>query len=100
MSADLSSSSDDVDVLVVGAGPTGLTLACQLIRFGVRFRIIDKQVERTRDSRALGVQARSLEVLQTLGLGDALAKRGLTTTRLMLHVDRGEPPAIELGNIG
>jgi len=89
-----------LDVLVVGAGPTGLTLACQLARFGVRFRIIDKQPDRARESRALGVQARSLEVLQALGLGEALAARGRTTTRLLLHVDRGKPPAIDLGNIG
>src|SRR5690606_1395202 len=70
-----------VDVLVVGAGPTGLTLACQLARFGVRFRIIDKQPDRAHESRALGVQARSLEVLQALGLGEALARRGRTSTR-------------------
>jgi 2-polyprenyl-6-methoxyphenol hydroxylase-like FAD-dependent oxidoreductase len=88
-----------VDVLVVGAGPTGLTLACQLARFGVRFRIIDKQPHRARESRALGVQARSLEVLQALGLGEALAARGRTTTRLMLHVDRDAPVAIDLGTI-
>lgn len=99
MSRDLIGSKD-ADVLVVGAGPTGLTLACQLVRFGVRCRIIDKQTDRTRESRALAVQARSLEVLQALGLGDVLAGRGRTTTRLMLHVDRGEPPAIDLGNIG
>lgn len=89
----------DVDVLVVGAGPTGLALACQLARFGVRFRIIDKQPDRARESRALGVQARSLEVLQTLGLGEALAARGRTTTRLMLHVDRDAPVAIDLGSV-
>jgi 2-polyprenyl-6-methoxyphenol hydroxylase-like FAD-dependent oxidoreductase len=89
----------DVDVLVVGGGPTGLTLACQLARFGVRFRIIDKQSHRARESRALGVQARSLEVLQALGLGEALAARGRTTTRLMLHVDRGAPVAIDLGAV-
>jgi 2-polyprenyl-6-methoxyphenol hydroxylase-like FAD-dependent oxidoreductase len=100
MSGDLNGPNAEVDVLVVGAGPTGLTLACQLVRFGVRFRIIDKQSDRTRESRALAVQARSLEVLQALGLGDVLAGRGRTTTRLMLHVDRGEPPAIDLGNIG
>ena len=88
-----------VDVLVVGAGPTGLTLACQLARFGVRFRIIDKQPDRARESRALGVQARSLEVLQALGLGEALAARGRTTTRLMLHVDRDAPVAIDLGAV-
>jgi 2-polyprenyl-6-methoxyphenol hydroxylase-like FAD-dependent oxidoreductase len=88
-----------LDVLVVGAGPTGLTLACQLARFGVRFRIIDKQPDRARESRALGVQARSLEVLQALGLGEALAARGRTTTRLMLHVDREAPVAIDLGAV-
>lgn len=88
-----------VDVLVVGAGPTGLTLACQLARFGIRFRIIDKQPDRVRESRALGVQARTLEVLQALGLGEALAARGRTTTRLMLHVDRDAPVAIDLGAV-
>jgi 2-polyprenyl-6-methoxyphenol hydroxylase-like FAD-dependent oxidoreductase len=91
---------NETDVLVVGAGPTGLTLACQLVRFGVRFRIIDKQLDRTRESRALAVQARSLEVFQTLGLGESLAGRGRTTTRLMLHIDQGESPVIDLGNIG
>lgn len=100
-SQDLSDSNghDENSVLVVGAGPTGLTLACQLVRFGVRFRIIDKQVARTGESRALGVQARSLEVLQTLELGEVLARRGSTITRLKLHVDRGEPPEIDLGNV-
>ena len=67
-------SNDEIAVLVVGAGPTGLTLACQLVRFGVRFRIIDKQVDRTRESRALAVQARSLEVLQALGLGEGTSE--------------------------
>jgi 2-polyprenyl-6-methoxyphenol hydroxylase-like FAD-dependent oxidoreductase len=90
----------EVDVLVVGAGPTGLTLASQLARFGVRFRIVDKAHNRAGESRALAVQARSLEVLQALGLGEELASRGRTTTRLLLHVDRGKPPAIDLGNIG
>jgi 2-polyprenyl-6-methoxyphenol hydroxylase-like FAD-dependent oxidoreductase len=89
-----------LEVLVVGAGPTGLTLASQLARFGVRFRIIDKAHDRAGESRALAVQARSLEVLQTLRLGEELASRGRTTTRLMLHVDRGAPPIIDLGSIG
>jgi 2-polyprenyl-6-methoxyphenol hydroxylase-like FAD-dependent oxidoreductase len=53
----------DIDVLIVGAGPTGLTLASQLARFGVSFRIIDKQLDRAHESRALGVQARTLEIL-------------------------------------
>jgi 2-polyprenyl-6-methoxyphenol hydroxylase-like FAD-dependent oxidoreductase len=90
----------DVDVLVVGGGPTGLALACQLARFGVRFRIIDKQPDRAGESRALGVQARTLEILQSFGSGELLARRGRTTTRLMLHVDRDAPVAIDLGAIG
>src|SRR4029453_7899747 len=70
----------NLDVLVVGAGPTGLTLASQLARFDVRFRIVDKALDRARESRALALQARSLEVLQCLALG--------------------EPVAIDLGHIG
>lgn len=104
MSADVpcdsGASNDEIAVLVVGAGPTGLTLASQLARFGVRFRIVDKAHDRAGESRALAVQARSLEVLQTLSLGEKLASRGRTTTRLLLHVDRGNPPVIELGSIG
>ncbi len=90
----------ELDVLIVGAGPTGLVLAAQLARFGVRFRIVDKMLDRARESRALAVQARSVEVLQCLRLGEELARRGRTTAQLMLHVDRGEPVAIDLGNIG
>lgn len=90
----------DLDVLVVGAGPTGLALACQLARFGVRFRIIDKQPDRGHESRALAVQARSLEVLQAVGLGEVLVRRGRTSTRLMLHVDRARPAEINLGDVG
>jgi 2-polyprenyl-6-methoxyphenol hydroxylase-like FAD-dependent oxidoreductase len=88
------------DALIVGAGPTGLTAAGQLARFGCRFRIIDKQLDRARESRALAVQARSLEVLQTLGLGEELASRGSSATRLLLHVDQHDPPIVDLGNIG
>ena len=47
----------------------------------------------------MAVQARSLEVLQALGLGKVLAERGRTTTRLKLHVDRGKPPEIDLGTV-
>jgi 2-polyprenyl-6-methoxyphenol hydroxylase-like FAD-dependent oxidoreductase len=100
MSTDVNDPHEEADVRVVGAGPTGLTLACQLVRFGVQFRIIDTEADRTRESRALAVQVRSLEVPQAFGLGDVWAARGRTTTRVMLHVDRGAPPAIDLGTIG
>ncbi len=69
----------DTDVLIVGAGPTGLMLANQLRRRGVRALLVDRHSGPARETRALGVQARTLEIYQKLGL----AKR-----------------AIELGKIG
>ncbi len=51
------------DVLVVGAGPTGLTLAAQLQAIGTSIRIVDRQPDRVRESRALAMQPRRLEVL-------------------------------------
>lgn len=76
-----------LEVLIVGAGPTGLTLAAQLRTFGTNFRIIDRQPDRVHESRALGVQARTLEVLQALGLGERLVAAGRTSTRLMIHFE-------------
>ncbi|PYP70473.1 MAG: hypothetical protein DMD36_06630, partial [Gemmatimonadetes bacterium] len=58
----------DTDVLVVGAGPTGLMLANQLGRRGVRARIIDRQTGPSLETRALGVQARTLEIYTHLGI--------------------------------
>jgi 2-polyprenyl-6-methoxyphenol hydroxylase-like FAD-dependent oxidoreductase len=76
-----------LDVLIVGAGPTGLALAAQLRSFGVRFRIIDRNADRAHESRALAVQARSLELLQTLGLAEKLIARGNPGARLMVHFE-------------
>ena len=57
--------------LIVGAGPTGLTLAVELARRGVPFRIIDREVERTRTSRAIGTQARTVEVFRIMGIPES-----------------------------
>ena len=69
----------DTDVLIVGAGPTGLMLANQLVRRGVRVEIIDRNDGPSLQTRALGVQARSMEIYAKLGIVDralALGKRG------------------------
>jgi 2-polyprenyl-6-methoxyphenol hydroxylase-like FAD-dependent oxidoreductase len=58
------------DVLVAGAGPTGLMLANWLVKLGVDVMIVDGKDGPTRESRALVVQARSLEIYDQLGLGD------------------------------
>jgi 2-polyprenyl-6-methoxyphenol hydroxylase-like FAD-dependent oxidoreductase len=67
--------------VIVGAGPTGLTLAAQLGSFGVPFRIVDRAPTAVHDSRALAVQARTLEILQSFGLGEALVARGNPSAR-------------------
>jgi 2-polyprenyl-6-methoxyphenol hydroxylase-like FAD-dependent oxidoreductase len=90
----------DIDVLIVGAGPTGLALAAVLQQFGVRLRLIDRLRERGRESRALAVQARTLELLQMLGLGESLVKRGNRSTRLRLHLEGRAVAEVQLGEIG
>ncbi|MDQ0794639.1 FAD-dependent monooxygenase [Streptomyces sp. B1I3] len=64
------------DVLIVGAGPTGLTLACDLARRGVAVRILERSPRYPRSSRSKGPNARSLEVLEDLGVVDAVLAAG------------------------
>ena len=87
----------DTDVFIVGAGPTGLTLAAQLRSFGVRFRLIDRNADRAHESRALAVQARTVEILESLGIGEALVAKGNPSVRLALHFERGAAAKVDLG---
>ena len=71
----------DTDVLIVGAGPTGLVLALWLTRLGVQVRIVDKTAEPGTTSRALVVQARTLEFYRQLGLADEVVRRRAPVAR-------------------
>jgi 2-polyprenyl-6-methoxyphenol hydroxylase-like FAD-dependent oxidoreductase len=66
-----------VDVLVIGAGPTGLTLAAELLRRGASVRIVDKLGAPSQLSKAIGVHARTLEILEPLGATAELLERGV-----------------------
>jgi len=90
----------DTDVLIVGAGPTGLMLANQLGRRGLRPLIIDRHAGPARQSRALGVQARTLEIYAHLGLVDRALDLGKRATGADIWT-RGRPSArVPLGDIG
>ena len=88
----------DTDVLIVGAGPTGLMLANKLARRGVRMLVIDRHIGPSLQTRALGVQARTMEIYAKLGIADRaleLGKRGTGANiwaqgRKMVRVPLGE----------
>src|ERR1700751_5666223 len=80
------------DVLIIGAGPTGLVLALWLTNLGVKVRIVDKTAEPGTTSRALAVHARTLELYRQLDLADFVVKHGHKVPAVNLWV-RGEPKA-------
>ena len=85
--------SEPVDVLIVGAGPTGLSLAAALAAHGVRPRLIDRARDRAHESRALAIQPRTLEVLAGFGITPRLVERGNRTVQLRIHTRRREAAA-------
>ena len=90
----------ETDVIIVGAGPTGLALACQLIRYGVDFVIVEKNEGVTPYSKALGVHARTLEIYEQLDLAKKALERGTITGKVRL-LEKGEIVGeVNLSNIG
>ena len=72
------------DVIIVGAGPTGLSLACQLIRYGINFVVVEQKEGVTSLSKALGVQARTMEIYEQLGLSQQALERGSIADKVKL----------------
>lgn len=76
------------DVLIVGAGPVGLTMAIELVRYGVAVRIIDKAPQRTDKSKALVIWSRSLELLERPGCSAALVDAGYKVNSVNISADK------------
>ncbi|NJO40278.1 MAG: pentachlorophenol monooxygenase [Cyanobacteria bacterium RU_5_0] len=88
------------DVMIVGAGPTGLALAGQFVRYGIDFVMIDKREGVTPYSKALGIHARTLEIYEQLGLAQQAVEQGAIAEKARL-LKSGEGRAeLDLSNLG
>jgi 2-polyprenyl-6-methoxyphenol hydroxylase-like FAD-dependent oxidoreductase len=88
---------DADQVLVVGAGPTGLLLAGQLARHGVRVRMVDKRANGSGESRALGIHARTLEMLDGMGLAEEFVAHGQRVRAFSMWDGRRRLARIDFG---
>src|SRR6266849_7063620 len=96
----MTTTSSAPDVLIVGAGPTGLALTLWLTKLGVRVRIVDKTAEPGTTSRALAVQARTLELYRQIGLADAVVDAGRKAVAVNLWVAGRQVGRAPFGNMG
>ncbi|HRI52169.1 MAG TPA: FAD-dependent monooxygenase, partial [Pseudomonadota bacterium] len=87
-------------VLISGAGPTGLMLAGQLVARGIRCRIIDKAAVRSPHSRALVVQPRTLELLDQMGLTEALIAEGQPTPQVAVYLNHRRVVELDISDTG
>ena len=96
----MTTATTDIDVLITGAGPTGLVLALWLTNMGIKVRIIDMTAEAGTTSRALAVQARTLELYQQIGLAEAVVERSRTALAVNLWVSGKKRAHVAFGNMG
>jgi 2-polyprenyl-6-methoxyphenol hydroxylase-like FAD-dependent oxidoreductase len=87
----------ETDVLIVGAGPTGLTLAIELARRSIAFRLIDAAKTPFAGSRGKGIQPRTLEVFHDLGVIEKILNTGMPYPELRVHLG---PLSLRLGPLG
>jgi 2-polyprenyl-6-methoxyphenol hydroxylase-like FAD-dependent oxidoreductase len=88
------------EVLIVGAGPTGLMMACQLAVQQISFRIIDKNTVSSQNSGALIVQARTLEIFEQLGIADNAIKEGIVADRIDILYNAKKITGTSIKSIG
>jgi 2-polyprenyl-6-methoxyphenol hydroxylase-like FAD-dependent oxidoreductase len=94
------SGSSKTQVVIIGAGPTGLSMAAQLLRYNIDFIIIEKNEKTTPFSKAVVVQARSLEIFHEIGIAEKAIKEGRITTALNLFYKGKQKAAINIAGLG
>ncbi|HEY5969589.1 MAG TPA: FAD-dependent monooxygenase [Chitinophagaceae bacterium] len=87
-------------VIIVGAGPTGLSMAAQLLRYKIDFIIIEKNKKTTHLSKAVVVQARTLEIFREIGIAEKAITEGRITTAINLFYKGKQKVAVDLAGLG
>src|SRR5262249_42992651 len=87
-------------VLIVGAGPTGLMMASQLARFGIPFRLVEKKERPTTQSRALVIQARSLEIFEKMGIAERTVRQGRIFQTINYVINGKLTQRVPIGDFG
>ncbi len=90
----------NTDVIIIGAGPTGLSLACQLVRHGIDFVIIEKNPGVTPHSKAIGVQARTMEIYEQLGMVQQAIELGQIAGKIRIIAGGKVRGEVDLSNMG
>lgn len=88
------------EVLIVGAGPTGLSLAAQFVRYNIDFVIVDRKEGVTNLSKALAVHARTLEIYDQLGLADEAIRRGAIVHQLAMMNEGKKRAELDFSGFG
>jgi 2-polyprenyl-6-methoxyphenol hydroxylase-like FAD-dependent oxidoreductase len=87
-------------VVIIGAGPTGLSMAAQLLRLNIDFVILEKNEKTTPLSKAIVVQARTLEIFEEIGLAEKAIAAGRVTTAMNLFYKGKQKAAVDLAGMG
>ena len=90
----------DREIIIVGAGPTGLVLALWLARLGIPLRIVDKAAGPGTTSRAVAVQARTLEFYRQVHLADEVVRSGIELGGLNLWARGSRRARVQFGRMG
>src|SRR5271168_3529687 len=93
------SSNQNPAVIVIGAGPVGLVAGCELARRGVRVRVIDKLAQPTDQSRAIALHARSLDMLDRMGIVDEMISTGIKAIAMQMYAGHSELFRVPLGDV-